>query len=197
MIVSIAVEGVTDTAVARRLLAHVGLEPGPVYEQGGKAGLDRKVQGYNRAAAKAPWFVLRDLDQDGPCAGAVVGRLLPDRARTMCFRLAVREVEAWLLADRTMIARYLSVAVAVVPLAPELLPHPKRELVNLARKSARRTIRDDFVPPAGSTAQVGPGYTQCIVDFAGGHWRPNVAALASPSLARCLAALQLLAAQGR
>ena len=67
-VISAAVEGYTDEAVVRRLIRHVGAEPGPVYRRKGKPDLRSRVEGYNRAARRAPWLILVDLDQDAPCA---------------------------------------------------------------------------------------------------------------------------------
>jgi len=38
----------------------------------------------------------------------------------------------------------------------------------------------------------GPGYTSRIIEYASNHWRPSAAAKRSPSLARCIAALETL-----
>jgi hypothetical protein len=192
VIITCAVEGPTDTPVAHRLVRHLGFTPGPAYEMGGKSRLDQRLGAYNNAAAFAPWLVLRDMDHGEPCAGALVQRLLPHQESGMCFRIAVREIEAWLLADRDALARYVSVNSSLVPLSPDTLPHPKRTLVDLARRSARRAIREDFVPSADSTAVVGPGYLSRISDFTSRYWRPDIAAAASPSLARCIRALKRL-----
>lgn len=51
-------------------------------------------------------------------------------------RIAGREVEAWLPADREGIAEFLAVGIAKVPREPERDADPKRTLVNLARLSA-------------------------------------------------------------
>ena len=62
------------------------------------------------------------------------------------FPVAVREVEAWLLADRKHLAHFLHVPITQIPLAPEELENPKQTLVNLARKSRVRSIQKDMVP---------------------------------------------------
>ena len=104
--VSVVVEGFVDEAVALRLLEHVGACPGPIYGKGGKERIRRGIRGYSEAAKLAPWFVLVDLDQEEECAPALVSSWLPVGTRDLCFRVAVREVEAWLLADRPGIARF-------------------------------------------------------------------------------------------
>ena len=190
--VTLAVEGSTDIPVAQRLLALVGLEVGPIHQKGGKAGLDARLTSYNRAAAFSSWLVLRDLDHDALCAGALVAQLLPRPAKGMCLRIAVRETEAWLLADRDRIAQYLSVSAALIPIDPDALDDAKQTLVNLARRSRYATMRTGIVPSPGTTASVGPGYWGHVAEYATRFWRPTVAARNSPSLARCIKALRRL-----
>ncbi len=190
--VTIAVEGPTDTAVARRVLRHAGLSTGLIYAAGGKSKLDQKLPGYNNAARNAPWLVLRDMDQDAPCAPTLVERLLPAPARYMRLRIAVHQGESWLLADAERIAAFLHVQIDAIPLSPDALVNAKQTLVNLARTSRSRDIRSALVPPEGSTASVGRQYTSVITEFVQEHWRPGVAARRSESLARCINALQTL-----
>lgn len=190
--VTIAVEGPTDTAIARRLVRHAGLSAGSIYAAGGKSKLDQKLPGYNNAARNAPWLVLRDMDQDAPCAPTLVERLLQAPARYMRLRIAVHQGESWLLADAEKIAAFLQVQLDAVPPAPDTLVNSKQSLVNLARTSRSREIRAALVPPQGSTASVGRQYTSMITEFTQEHWRPGVAAKRSESLARCINALRTL-----
>jgi hypothetical protein len=150
----------------------------------------RKLVAYNNAARHGLWLVLRDLDHDAPCAAALVHGLLPEPARQMCFRIAVREVEAWLLADRPGIAALLQLPIDRVPPEPETLQDAKAELVALAHRSPNRLLRLEMVPAPQTTAKVGPGYTGRMIEFVAGPWRPRVAALCSPSLASCLRSLE-------
>lgn len=184
--ISVAVEGQSDVAVVRRILAIVGCSVHVVYGRTGKAALDASVPGYNNAARFAPWLVLRDLDHDAPCGPELVTRVLPNRSQWMRFRVAVREMESWLLADSEMLSRYFKVSRALVPNEPERLPDPKLALVNLARRSRSSAVRRDMVPQPGTSSTVGPGYVSRISEFAGTHWRPDVARLNSLSLHRCI-----------
>jgi hypothetical protein len=187
--VTIAVEGDLDAAVARRLLSDAGFSPGAVYGRTGKSRLDRSVGGYNRAALRAHWLVLRDLDHDASCAPELLDCLLPGPSARMCFRVVVRAIEAWLLADRARIAQWLGLPLDVIPQAPEALVDPKVTLVQLARRSRNRVLREELVPAAGTRAKVGSGYTGRMIEFATDLWQPRVAALDSPSLAGCLRAV--------
>ena len=191
--ISAAVEGVTDEAVVRRVIHHVGAVPGKVYVQRGKGNLRQRADGFNHAARFAPWLILVDLDDDAPCAPPLCQDWLPHPAPHLCFRVAVRALEAWLMADADVLASYLSVAKTRVPTDPEAEADPKRTLVNLARRSRRPAIVMDMVPREGSGRSEGPAYASRIVEFASHHWRPNVAAERADSLRRAIACLRRLA----
>ncbi len=172
---------------------HVGAEPGPVYGKNGKANLKDKIAGYNNAAKHAPWVVLVDLDQDADCAPPLRVGWVPTPGPQLCFRVAVRAVEAWLMADAEAVAAFLSVAHRKIPANPEGLVAPKEALVNLARASRRKQIRDDMVPREGSGRSIGPAYVSRLIEFASSHWRPAEAADRSDSLRRAIACLNNLA----
>ena len=192
--ISAAVEGALDEAVVGRLVRHVGATLGTVYGKNGKPFLRDRIAGYNNAARHAPWLVLVDLDADDYCAPPVRAHWLPDPAPRMCFRLAVRSVEAWLMADAEPLAAFIGVARQRVPRAPETLAHPKQSMINLARLSRRRDIRQDFVPRPASRRTEGPAYTSRLIEYATDHWRPDVAAARADSLRRAIECLQRLSA---
>jgi hypothetical protein len=188
--VHIVVEGDSDAVIVDRVLTYVGLEVGSKNIQRGKARLDQKLPAYNNAARHGRWFVLRDLDADATCASELVGRLLPHPAPHMRLRIAVRAAEAWLIADRDNLMRFLKVGAQHVPTDSDDLADPKQSLVNLARRSRDRSIRDDMVPEEGVSARIGAGYVGRLIEFAADSWNPAIAATNSRSLRRCIEALK-------
>ena len=191
-----AVEGDVDEAVLLRLVGLVGATPGPVFGKTGKEDLLKRLRGYNAAARHHPWLVLVDLDDADECAPPYREEQLPDPAPNMCFRVVVREIEAWLFADRERMAGFLSIARSRIPSDPEAVPDPKETMVRLARSSRRRDIREDMVPRPRSGRTVGPAYNSRLIEFVmndSDGWRPLVAAQSSQSLARCLRCLRRLA----
>ena len=195
VVITGAVEGDVDEAVLRRLVEHVGATPGPVHGRNGKHHLRQRLDGYNQAACLSPWVVLVDLNHDADCAPPLRVSWLPNLAPYMCFRVAVRMGEAWLLADRERLASFLSIRVPQVPLDPEAVDDPKHTMVELAKLSRRREIREDMVPRPGSGRTVGPAYTSRLIEFVvsgAAGWRPDVAAKSSDSLGRCLRCLRWL-----
>lgn len=191
-IIKAAVEGLIDEAVVRRLIAHVGGVVGEVHGRDGKAHLHQRLQGYNRAALHESWIVLVDLDADADCAPMLRDAWLPRAAPRLCFRIVVREIEAWLMADAATLADYLSVARSRIPMNVEGLGSPKTTLVNLARGSRRRNIRTDMVPHEGSGRQVGSVYVSRLIEYVQTTWRPEVASRRSESLHRAIVCLRRL-----
>lgn len=183
--VSLAVEGPSDEPVIRRLVTDHAFEVQQVLGLKGKGYLDTKLAAYNAAARHGAWLVVRDLDQDAECGAELARELLPKPSKGMRFRIAVRAVEAWLLADAAGVARYFRVPRHSVPLDPDALKDPKRALVDMCRGSKVRAIREDMVPAEGTTARVGPGYVARIGEFAA-EWSWKDAAKKSDSLNRCV-----------
>jgi hypothetical protein len=192
VIISAAVEGLVDEAVVRKLIVLAGGRPGTIYGKNGKSFLRRKIIGYNNAARHFPWLVLMDLDRDADCAPPVCKEWVPDPAPNLCFRVAVREVEAWLMADAEALGGFLGVARNRIPLHPEEIDDPKIMMVNLARHSRHMPIRVDMVPRLGSGRQVGPAYVSRLIEFIQDRWRLEVAARQADSLNRAIDCLRKL-----
>lgn len=184
--VNVAVEGDLDEVVARRLLEHAGGTPGRIFGKEGKSQLRQRIRGYNEAARRSPWLVVVDLDTEADCAPPLRQAWLRSVSRNLCFRVAVREIEAWLLADAAGIARFLSVSKSRIPLRPEALPDPKAELVRIARRSRKGAIQKTIVPRSTSGRKVGPEYTAQLSLFAQQSWDIQAACRHSDSLARAV-----------
>lgn len=195
VVISAAVEGSIDEAVVRRLIVETGGTPGQVYGKNGKASLRAGINGYNHSARYRPWIVLVDLDHEADCAPSLCRAWIPKQEQKMCFRVAVREVESWLLADRERISRFLAVPVSRIPARPESEDDPKQVMVSLAARSRRKAIREDMVPRPGSGRSVGAAYTSRLMEFINVSqvcWRPEVAMQAAESLRRCIDSLRQL-----
>jgi hypothetical protein len=189
IVISSAVEGVVDEAVVKHLIVWAGAEIGPIYGKRGKPLLRQKVNGYNNAARYHPWIVIVDLNREAECPPPLKRIWLPNPEPFMCFRIAVREIEAWLLADRERFASFFRVRLSDVPAKPELLDDPKEAVVELSRRSRSRDIRLDMVPRPGSGRKIGPAYVSRLIEFISDPergWRPERAARSSHSLSRCL-----------
>jgi hypothetical protein len=189
----VAVEDVLSEAVARRMVAAVrpDLFVSAVMRRNGHGYIRSRIRELNRSAHSIPVLVLVDLDRPEPCPADLLESWLPaPRAANLLFRIAVMEIEAWLLADRTAFARYLSVPLDHIPGDPDAVLHPKELVVSIARRSIRRAVREDMVPSPGDTRVVGPAFNARLTAFVTDTWNPHSAAAASQSLRKALERLR-------
>lgn len=181
--VYLAAEDAPGLAVGRKLIAETS--PLSIYREENGCGfgtLKRKVQNYARMAANGfPVLLITDLDRDTCASGKILEWLGSSPDPRFMFRICVREIEAWLLADREAVAGFLKIRLDALPTAPESLPDPKATLIELAQKAPRK-IRVGMTP-VGS-ASIGPEYNDLLQGFIADHWSSERAAERSPSLAR-------------
>jgi hypothetical protein len=184
--VNLVVEDPLSEAVVRRVLQQAGVKyaVGSCYRPGGFGYIKKKIGAFNHAAKHSPFFVLTDLDKTD-CAPALIRAWLrEDPHPNLLFRVAVREVESWLLADAIGFAGFLGINVRNIPENPDEIVDPKRKLIDLARTSRRREPRDSIIPRRGSTAKVGPDYNGRLTAFVAKSWNLTEAAKRSGSLRR-------------
>ncbi|MDA1275905.1 MAG: DUF4276 family protein [Verrucomicrobia bacterium] len=194
--VYLAAEDEPGLAVGRRLIQDS--TPLAVHREENGHGygrLFRKAKNFQEMASLGyPVLMLTDLDA-AKCAPALHRAWLGDAPRPeFLFRIAVREIEAWLLADRDGIAKFLQITVTKIPERPEQLADPKKILLDLAAHAPRR-LRTGFLPAPRSSAIVGPEYNGLISRFVSNDWDLHAAASIAPSLGRAIAATRLLAAR--
>lgn len=187
--VVLAVEDELSAAVLRRLISVVrnDLTIDRIINTRGYGSLKAGMKKFKSASTVLPHVVLTDLDRY-PCPPA----LLADWKATVLppgclLRVAVREVEAWLLADREGLAEFLNVALSKFPEYPEAEVDPKQKLVNIARKCRSKRLSVELVPAAGSSAPIGPGYNTRLSEFVVHAWNVERARNRAPSLDRAIA----------
>lgn len=163
-------EGASDVAALKRLVALHGLNVAGEYDCRGKSKLDSRLQGFLEASKRSPWVILRDLDNDAPCAPTFLENRSIQPPPLACFRLAVRTLESWLLADVEGISSWLKVRPSKVPMQPELIPNPKHAVANLASASSSKEIRMKLAPRGDDGAIVGSEYNSAIFSFVSSHW---------------------------
>ena len=189
---NLAYEGDLDGCVLERIILAVGspLQVANKFDNHGNVRLKKNLRGYNNASKITPFIVLTDLDRT-ECAPTKINKWCTfERHRNFLFRIAVRSVEAWLLADREAMAGFLGLSKDKIKPDVEELEDPKRYLLNLAQKSRRKEVRDDLLPTPGRGAKIGPGYNSRLCRFASSEWDPIRASENCDSLARALRALE-------
>jgi hypothetical protein len=195
MFVRLLVEGDLDETVAMAVVTHAGGTVTHVFPKRGFGYIRKLLPDVNDAAKGQPILAMVDLMDTGfDCPVAARDAWLPNPEPRMLFRLVVREIESWLMADRTGLARFLGVEKDQVPRRPEEEEDPKRSLIRLAKKSPRSRLRRRLVPERSSTATEGPLYTPTLRRFVRDQWSIQRATPNAESLARCVRALERLIA---
>ena len=192
--VLVAVEGVTDEPFAEHVVTAAGLSVDRTIVFNGRGNLDPRIARWCQPSNRRPILVVRDLDPHlgNDCPPALVAHLSgrPPRSATTLVRIAERELESWLLADREGVAHYFHLRGASIPASPDSDPNPKRTLVNLCRSSTSSAIRRGMVPDPRGRREVGPEFTGLVIGFGTTSWNIDRARSTSPSLARAILSLQ-------
>lgn len=193
--ITIATEDELSEAVGSRLVAEVlpNFEVVQKLRRGGNGYLKSKCQNFNQMATRHPVLLITDLDNSA-CASALIESwfgILPRNAN-LKFRVAVREIESWLLADHLGMQNLLVNGANNITPNPDQLPNAKEYLLHRAKR-APREIKNDLVRSKGALATQGLGYNARLCAFAREAWEPARASQRSSSLARAIQRLRELA----
>jgi len=193
--VCLLVEGEIDEIVGSKLLNQYGLIKSVTYGKEGFGYIKNKINEFNKSiAVSSVLLVLVDfMDTGHNCVVEARDDLVMYPNKGLVLRIAVKEIESWLLADRVNIAKFLRVARSRIPRDPESVADPKQKLINIVRHSNSASIRRAILP-ATRTGQVqGPGYNLKMKEFVANLWSVNAAAENSTSLHRARKDLQRIA----
>ena len=153
--------------------------------------IKKRIPAYLAASKIVPFVILLDSDKED-CAKRMLDELVPPILRQDGFllRIAVREVESWLLADHQGFGLFLGISSVKIERHPEILTDAKGYLINLARRSRKRDILEGLVPQSGTSAKQGPRYNQVLQPFVRDIWNIPAAAKRSESLRRAVEAIK-------
>jgi len=146
-----------------------------------------RIETMNNVAMRVmPVLMVADADQ-APCPVTQVKEWLPrGHSDRLALRLAVREAEAWAMADHEGFAEFAQLSPARLPPTPETLPNPKQVLLKLIARCKRRELREEMLPGKRDRSPVGLGYNIHLKDFVSHYWCAERAAARAPSLARAI-----------
>lgn len=188
--IHLVVEDDLSDAILRKILKE-SLNTFAIGFSYGKCGygyIKRQIQAFNNAARGTPFLVLSDLEAE--CAPKQINEWLQvPKHHNLVFRIAVRETESWLLADRSGFASFLNINKELIPINVDKINDPKQLLVNLAKRSRKRILRQSIVPKQGTTARVGPDYNGQLSSFIFSTWNISEAMENSKSLSRAVRVL--------
>lgn len=194
MLLALATEDVLSEAIGLRLLAELStpITPSQLLRRQGFGYLKSRMDSWRQLAQRQIVLILTDLDQLA-CPITLKADWLGDKPApaNLMLRIAVREVESWVLADHEAMRKLIGKK-GTLPPEPDQLPDPKQHLLKLA-KLAARPIREDLVKETGAVASQGIGYNHRLTAWARSDWSPERAAQRSPSLQRARTRLNELA----
>lgn len=189
----IAVEDKLSDAVATKILQKLGFVVAKSIVSNGYGNLKKKAEGLNQNAGK-PYdiFMLTDLDSPKICPPTLIQTWIKGTLNLGFFlRVAVMEVESWVMADQRAFSEFLQIPATQIPYKTDEILDPKQTLVSLAKKSKSTSLRRDLIPgKAAKTSKVGPRYNIRLCEFVKNYWDFNRAACVSPSLKRTVDRLQ-------
>lgn len=186
------VEGRVDKAVLERILGQLGISCGRIKEYGGCSKLDADIPKFLESTRSHAICILRDLDA-GECAPSLLDRFGVEKAASpanLVFRVPVRQIEAWLLADTDSFARYFKISKALMPAHPDVLADAKEEVLRLLRRSNSPPMKEGMLPREGYSSRTGAEYASLLNDYTRRLWDPDRARGRSPSLDRSLKAFE-------
>ncbi len=190
--ISIAVEDLLSEVVVHALLCQSGKRfiIDACYGKKGSGYLKKRIEGFNEAARIKPFLILTDLDNT-ECAPSLIGNWLRHpQSNNLIFRIAVREVESWVMAHRNAFSSYFKIPEELLPLKPDEIENPKSQLIEVVKKSKIREYKEAIIPSSNSTATIGPNYNVILGTFIANKWNAEKAAKYSPSLLRAVSAIK-------
>ena len=185
MAVALATEDALSEAIGLRLLAELStpVTPSLLLRKGGVGYLRSRVTSWRQMAQRQVVLILTDLDQAGcPLALHADWIGINPLPANLMLRIAVREVESWVLADHEAVRKLIG-SKGTLPPKPDDLLDPKQHLLKLAKR-ASRNVRLDLVKEEGAIASQGIGYNARLTAWVQSDWNPERAAERSPSLQR-------------
>jgi len=153
------------------------------YNGRGFGYIKSNIDGFNQACVAIPFLILTDLDACICPSELVTSWFKKPMHANMIFRIAVREVESWLLADIDGLSDFLGVSKVNFPIEPENELDPKNTMIALTKRSRKRRITEDIIP-INENAKIGPNYNGRLMEFVFDRWNIKRAMDRSVSLKR-------------
>lgn len=193
---ALATEDELSEAVGIKLLAEhpvlAGIPP-RLLRKNGFGYLRSKIDSWRKMSSQHIVIVLTDLDKK-ECPLVLLKDWLGAGMNcppNLLLRIAVREIESWLLADHQALIKLIGNR-GQLPTDPDMLPNPKQYLLKLVR-NAPRAVREDLIRQKVAISSQGIGYNRRLVEFVKSEWIPERAATRSPSLSRARLAIRRMA----
>ncbi|HLP57978.1 MAG TPA: DUF4276 family protein [Candidatus Deferrimicrobium sp.] len=156
----------------------------------GAGYLKKNIKPFNELAKGIPFLLLTDLDNDECAPTKIRDWIKVPLNPNFFFRIAVKESESWVLADRESFSKFLNISINKIPFHTDAIDDPKRFLIKLVNSSSKNKLKHDIVPAKNSTASIGKNYNEPLICFIQEEWDLYKAVDHSESLKRMVGRLQ-------
>ncbi|MBN1409647.1 MAG: hypothetical protein JW969_02310 [Spirochaetales bacterium] len=158
----------------------------------GQGYIKNKINAFNNTNESMLFFVLTDLDQY-ECPPDIINKWFDRPCRkNLIFRIAVREVEAWLLADTRGFSDFVKLDESWIRKQTgnvEKIFNPKEILLSIVKRCKLRHLREDIIRVDKNQIKQGPGYNTRLQDFTENYWSIDRAKKNADSLFRSINSL--------
>lgn len=188
--ITIVVEDEVQLNIVKKLIKVSAPEVhiGRVLGMRGNSYIKNGINAFNEAAKIVPYVIITDLDSYRCPTLLINDWFYIKKSPNLLFNIAVKEAEAWLLADRKSFATFFGIAEATIGRNPEAITDPKRHIVTITKKSQNRAIREGLLPQG--TAKVGKLYNTILGEYISSSWNIFNAAQNSKSLSRLISKIK-------
>ncbi len=187
--VYIATEDVPSEQVAQKLIEAANMQVAYRFRSNGRTYLEKNFGKYINLAKREAVLLIADFDRSTPktpCPSRLIEEWLGGKEKPvkLLARVAVHEIESWLLADEEAFRRFLGGSVRI-PANCDEIDDPKLFILNAARKK-KRLGREGFfrIDPGG--LRPGVEYNAMLSEWIASEWSPERASKKSPSLKRAI-----------
>jgi hypothetical protein len=187
--INIAFEDILSEAVITRILSRFFPEARIArrFHGRGSGYLKLHLQAFVNGSRHIPYFVLIDSDRES-CAKKFLTTLIKDKPPRQCMlRIAVHEVESWLLADFNNLLKSLKIQSGKCFYNnTDEIERPKEYILKIIDRGAPEVIKKSLIHASCGGATQGPGYNSFMVRFAMEQWNIDAALYHSESLKRAV-----------
>src|SRR4030066_358421 len=130
--INLVVEDDLSEVVIKKILSlfHDRFAVGTCYGKSGFGYIKKRLRAFNNAAKGTPYIVVSDLE--AKCPPIQIQEWLSDPiSPNLMYRIAVKEIESWVMADRMNFSSFLGISQEQIPQNVDSIVKPKHLLIEL------------------------------------------------------------------
>ncbi len=156
------------------------------FSKGGNGYLRSNLKTFVNISNRVPFFLLTDLDNKNCPIALMESWGYNSPSKNFIFRIAVKEVESWLLADHQGVKSLFGDRISnKLHSNCDSIDNPKEYFLDLAKK-APKEVRNSLIKKEGAVCSQALGYNAMLERFVRDTWCPNRASENSKSLGRTI-----------